>query len=98
MAGGSGRTGALSSTEIITPSTGVQATLTWDSASDPSVMGYKIYYGTASRTYQQVIDVGLSTTYAFSSLNSGTTYFFSVTAYNSVAESCSSNEVTKTIP
>ena len=98
VAGGSGSTGILTSIEIVSPSKGVQATLTWDSVSDPSVRGYKVYYGTASRTFQQVIDVGSSTTYAFSNLNSRTTYYFSITAYNSVAESCSSNEVTKTSP
>ncbi|HXX74682.1 MAG TPA: kelch repeat-containing protein [Nitrospiraceae bacterium] len=98
VAGGFGDTGPLASSEILMPSNTVQATLTWDPSTDPSVRGYKVYYGTASRNYQQVIDVNLSTTYAFSTLKSGTTYYFSVTAYNIVAESCSSNEVNKTIP
>ena len=98
VAGGYGSTGAPTSAEIITPSNGIQTTLTWDSVSDPSVTGYKLYYGTASRTYQQVIDVGLSTTYAFSNLNSGTTYYFSITAYSFAGEGCPSSEVSKAIP
>jgi Galactose oxidase, central domain/Fibronectin type III domain len=96
-AGGTESTGPLTSAEIVAPSTGIQVTLTWDSAADPSVKGYKVYYGAAPKSYQQAIDVGLSTTYSFSSLKSGTTYYFTVTAYNSVAEGCSSSEVSKTI-
>ena len=97
-AGGRGSTGPLTSAEIITPSNGVQVRLTWNLATDPSVKGYKVYYGAASKTYQQTIDVGLSTTYSLSTLTSGATYYFAVTAYNSVAEGCSSSEVSKTIP
>jgi hypothetical protein len=96
--GGHGSSGALASAEIVTPSTGIQLRLTWDSAADPSVKGYKVYYGTAPKSYGQAIDVGLSATYSFSSLKSGITYYFAVTAYNSVAEGCPSSEVSKTIP
>ncbi len=35
-----------------------QVTLAWDMNSEPNVTGYKIYYGTASRNYDWVIDVG----------------------------------------
>jgi hypothetical protein len=96
-AGGRGSTGALTSAEIMTPSNGIQVRLTWNSATDPSVKGYKVYYGAAPNSYQQATDVGLSTNYSFSTLKSGTTYYFSVTAYNSVAEGCSSSEVSRTI-
>jgi len=98
IVGGRGSTGPLSSAEIVTPSNGIQVRLTWDHETDPAMRGYKLYYGTAPKSYEQSIDVGLSTTYAFSNLKSGTTYYFAVTAYNSVAEGCSSNEVSKNIP
>jgi hypothetical protein len=98
IAGGRGSTGPLSSAEIVTPSNGVQVRLIWNHETDPAVRGYKLYYGAAPKSYEQAIDVGLSTTYAFSNLKSGATYYFAVTAYNSVAEGCSSSEVSKTIP
>ena len=97
-AGGRGSTGPLTSTEVMTPSSGIQVRLTWNSSTDPSVKGYKLYYGAAPKSYEQAIDVGLSSTYSFSTLKSGTTYYFAVTAYNSMAEGCSSSEVSKTIP
>jgi hypothetical protein len=97
-AGGHGSAGSLTSAEIVTPSNGIQVRLTWNPTADPSVNGYMVYYGASQKSYEQAIDVGLSTTYSFSTLNSGMTYYFAVTAYNSVAEGCSSNEVNKTIP
>jgi large repetitive protein len=97
-AGGRGSTGPLTSAEIVAPSNRIQVRLIWNSATDPSVKGYKVYYGAAPKSYEQAIDVGLSSTYSFSTLKSGTTYYFAVTAYNSVAEGCSSSEVSKTIP
>jgi len=96
--GGRGSTGPLMSAEIMTPSDAIQVRLTWNSAADPSVKGYKVYYGAAPKSYEQGIDVGLSTTYSFSTLKSKATYYFVVTAYNSVAEGCSSSEVSKTTP
>ena len=98
VAGGHGSTGPLSSAEIVTPSNGIQVRLTWDHETNPAVRGYRLYYGAAPKSYEQAIDVGLSTAYAFSNLKSGMTYYFVVTAYNSVAEGCSSNEVNKPIP
>ncbi|THJ22757.1 MAG: hypothetical protein CAF45_009070 [Nitrospira sp. CG24E] len=97
VAGGHGSTGPLTSAEIVTPSNGIQVRLMWDFASDSSVRGYKVYYGTAPKSYQQAIDVGLKNSYVFSGLRSGTTYYFAVTAYGSVAEGCASSEVRKTV-
>jgi len=63
------------------------------------VTGYKIHYGTASRTYSRVIDIGKSTSATISSLIDGQTYYFIVTAYNASGyESPYSNEVSKVIP
>ena len=56
-------------------------TLAWD-GSDPNVAGYRLYYGSESRTYPVVIDVGPATSCSVSNLVFGTTYFFAVTAYS----------------
>lgn len=81
------------------------ATLSWsppttnaDGSPITDLAGYKIYYGTASGNYSQSIDVGNVTTYTFSSLADGNTYYFSATAYNSSgSESALSNEASKTL-
>ncbi len=35
-----------------------QVTFAWDKNSEPHVAGYKIYYGTGSRSYNWFVDVG----------------------------------------
>jgi hypothetical protein len=71
-----------------------QATLAWDAGTDPSVAGYKVYYGTSSRNYQVVIDAGKNTGCTIPNLQNGSTYYFAVTGYsNSGVESGYSNEV-----
>lgn len=60
--------------------------------------GYKVYYGTSSGNYAEVVDVGDVAAYTVSNLSPGS-YYFTVTAYNALGnESGYSNEVTKTIP
>lgn len=73
------------------------ATLSWNPVTDPTLGGYKVYVGTASGTYSRSMSVGNTTSYTVDSLTTGTTYFFSVTAYNSAGESAPSNEVSKSI-
>jgi len=80
-----------------------QVTLSWDApttntdgTSLTDLAGYKVYYGAASRSYSQVIDVSNTNTYTFANLSDGT-FYFAVTAYDmSGNESGYSNEVTKT--
>jgi hypothetical protein len=68
-------------------------TLTWDANAEPDIAGYRVYYGTVSGSYTDIIDVGTSTTGTVSNLPEAQT-FFVVTAYNSAgAESLPSNEV-----
>ena len=87
-------------TSEMATTTGETATLSWNANSEPDLQGYKIYLATTSGGYGAPIttlpmDV---TSYTVTGLETGTTYFFSVTAYNSSgAESSFSNEVTKTI-
>jgi hypothetical protein len=81
------------------------AVLSWDANSESDLAGYKIYYGTNPRTgdcpiggYGKVIDAGKKVNYKISNLESGKTYYFSVTSYNSAKkESCFSAEMKKTI-
>jgi len=77
------------------PTTNVDGTPLTDLA------GYKIYYGTQSRSYDHVITIEDPdvTTYEVTDLTPGETYYFAVTAFDvSGNESDYSNEVSKTIP
>ena len=72
-----------------------QIKLAWDANAESDLAGYKVYYGTASRTYHPGIDVGNVTTYALTGLIKGQKYYIAVTTYNrSHRESPFSNEVT----
>ncbi len=76
-----------------------QITLAWNANSEPTVTGYKVYYGTASRVYSAVIDVGNWTSCVISGLQEGITYFFTATAYNSEGdESSYAGEISYTVP
>jgi len=85
-------------TLVITAPASGRATLTWAPETDPSVKGYKVYSGTSSGAYGAPVDVGNVTTFQIFNLQSGNTYYFAITAYNSAGESGYSNEVSKRIP
>jgi len=79
-----------------TPQGGVYAevSLEWDTNTEPDLDGYKLYYGSASRSYGYIIDVGNQTSFTIVDLVEGETYYFAVTAYNTSGyESTYSNEV-----
>lgn len=79
---------------------GGTAMLSWDASGGPNLEGYKIYQAMASAEYgAPIASVTMDlTSYTVTNLEAGTTYFFSVTAFNSDgAESSFSNEVSKTI-
>ena len=59
-----------------------QVTLAWDANTDPGVAGYKLYYGTASRTYGTPVDVGKVTQYTLTGIEEGKNCYFAVTAYD----------------
>ena len=77
------------------------ATLLWDAPVN-SVTGYRVYYGTSSRSYSQALGSGAfvaTSTYVVTGLQSGRTYYFAVTAVDAAGvESGFSNEASKTIP
>ena len=69
--------------------------LAWDPTTE-LVQGYKIYYGTAPRTYGAPIVVGNTTRYSVPGLGVGT-YYFAVTSYDRLGgESGFSNEASAT--
>jgi len=82
-----------------------EITLAWDSETNPSVAGYKIYYGTVSKAvsghYANSTDVGMATqtssnttSYTLRGLTSSQTYYLALTAYDKThIESNFSNEV-----
>jgi len=73
--------------------------LAWDPNTEDDLAGYKVYIGTASQTFSQIIDVGHVTAFTVTDLLEGETYFSTVTAYDIfVNESNFSNEVSTTIP
>jgi hypothetical protein len=79
------------------------ANLAWDAVTDPSLSGYRVYYGTAPGTYFQAFGQGLNVgnvpAYTVTGLSSGTRYYFAVTAVDTAGnESTYSNEVFKDIP
>ena len=98
----------LSNLLVVTPSPALTlpgadpfstATLQWDPSTDPNVTGYKVYYGTISHDYTNVVVVGNVLTTIISGLQPGTTYYFAVTAYDAFGtESDFSNEMLYTVP
>jgi hypothetical protein len=76
-----------------------QVTLAWNANTDPDLQAYKVYSGTASRTYSSNCNVGNSTNSTISGLTAGITYYFAVTALDTAGnESGYSGEVSYTVP
>ena len=63
--------------------------LTWSPSSDPQVVGYKIYSGTVSHDYTNVVNVGSTTNTTIFGLSANTTYYFAATAYDSAGNESS---------
>lgn len=69
----------------------------WNASADPNVVGYNLFYGTTPGHYTKSQNAGSATSTTVS-LIPGATYYFAVTAYNSVGlQSSPSNEVALTI-
>ncbi|MFN7964676.1 MAG: Ig-like domain-containing protein [Acidobacteriota bacterium] len=56
--------------------------LAWNPITDADKAGYKVYYGTASRTYSSNKDVGNVTTTTLTGLTACTRYYMAVKAYD----------------
>jgi trimeric autotransporter adhesin len=102
--------GSIAGTATLTVTGSGVLTLTWDAPTtntDGSALNpatdlslYKIYYGTASQTYTQVVNVtnpGTTTVSTTLNLSPGTYYFVVTTVNTSGQESSYSNEAVKTI-
>lgn len=73
--------------------------LTWSPSMDPAVAGYKIYSGTVSHTYTNVVVVGNVTNTTIFGLTYGNTYYFAATTYDDAGnESEFSNEAIFSVP
>ncbi len=74
-------------------------TLAWNASTDPTVVGYNIYYGGASGNYTNTLSAGNATNSTVSGLVEGTAYYFAATTYNSSGvQSPFSNEVSYSVP
>jgi len=74
-------------------------TLIWDRSPDTNVMGYRVYYGVASRTYTNLVSAGNATNVTIFGLVDGATYYFAATAYNLLGlESDFSYEIVDAVP
>ena len=78
------------------------ASLEWDPVNSPDLAGYRVYHAVAGGTYPAFgsgINAGSSTSITISRLDSGTRYYFRVTAVDNMGnESGFSNEAYKDIP
>ena len=75
------------------------AFLSWNASTDPTVIGYNIYYGGESGVYTNEISVSNVTSAVIPGLVEGATYYFVVTAYDSFDdESLFSNEAGYLVP
>jgi hypothetical protein len=74
-----------------------EVSLAWDPSTSSNIAGYKVYVGTASGNYRAPTTIPNQTAYTVTGLQPGT-YYFVVTAFNTVGdESDFSNEVTTII-
>jgi hypothetical protein len=63
-----------------------EVTLAWDPNPEPSVQGYRVYYGKASGFYSSVFDAGNRTDCVITGLEPGVTYYFACTAYSATGD------------
>ena len=83
---------------VTPPSTSGTATLSWDANTDPDLAGYNVYTGTQPGVYGAPISIGNITNYTVGNLTGGRTYYFSLTAVDTLGnESLPSSEVSKSV-
>jgi cellulose 1,4-beta-cellobiosidase len=78
-------------------------TLAWTqgtvASGSPAITGNNVYRGTTSGAETMLISLtSPAATYVDGTVAAGTTYFYEVTAVNSVGESAKSNEASATVP
>lgn len=93
-----GTSAALSAPSLSATAGDALVSLTWSVPSDGGspITGYRIYRGTSSGGETLRATVGNVTTFADTQVTNGTTYYYQVSAVNSVGEGPRSNEVSVT--
>jgi len=74
--------GIVFSMIIVIAALGAEATVSWSANTENDLSGYRIYYGTSSGIYDNVVDVSNNISHTVTNLDSNTTYYFAVTAYD----------------
>lgn len=64
----------------------VSIVLSWDANTEEELAGYRVRHGEASGVYGEAMDVGNVTEVVLPEMRVGTTYYFVVTAYNTLGE------------
>jgi hypothetical protein len=73
--------------------------LAWSQSSDTNVVGYNVYYGTASGVYTNNVTVGNSPNATISNLVPGITYYFAAAAFDALGnQGALSNETQFIVP
>ncbi len=76
-----------------------RAVVNWTLSTDPTVVGYNVYYGSASGVYTNVVPAGNTNQVTISNLVPGLTYYAAVTSLNVAGlESDYSPEVSYAVP
>jgi hypothetical protein len=74
-------------------------TISWTQSANTNVIGYKVYYGTSSHNYTNVVVAGNMTHAIVPAIVGGVTYYIAATTYNAAGiESAFSTEVSYTAP
>jgi hypothetical protein len=60
---------------------GLPVTVAWDANNEPTVVGYRVYVGTASSVYVEAFDTGNATSFTYGTGEAGRRYYFAVAAY-----------------
>lgn len=89
---------AGSASRLFSVVSGSSVALEWDQSA--AAVGYRLYRGLASGSYDTVVDAGSEPSATSTGLLPGETYYFAVTAYEpgGEAESGYSNEIAYTVP
>jgi len=73
--------------------------VSWNANTEADLAGYKIHYGTQTGSYTSTLNAGKVTTTSIDNLQTGSTYYLAITAYdNDANESGYSQEVSIAIP
>jgi hypothetical protein len=80
-------------TVLVSTASAAEVTVCWTKSPCPDRTGYRVYWGTASNTYTDFVDVGDVSQAVIGGLDYGVEYFFSVTAWGPNGESPHANEV-----